>query len=143
VSIGESEDAAAHIGINTTLFKILAFAISAFFMGAVGANMATYIKYIDPGIAFNALKSFLPVLMVVFGGMRNLSGPIIGAAVFAYLQELLVVNFSSYYMISIGAIMILAILFMPNGLIGLLQSAIDLIKKRIGNKEEVVDRENA
>ena len=119
VSIGESEDAAAHIGINTTLVKLISFAIGSFFMGAVGAAMATRWTYIDPGIAFNSLYSFLPVLMVIFGGMDNLAGPIIGAAVFAYLQELFLVKFSSYYMIGIGLVMIVAILFLPRGLVGL------------------------
>ncbi|MDR0491624.1 MAG: branched-chain amino acid ABC transporter permease [Oscillospiraceae bacterium] len=121
VSIGESEDAASHVGINTTLYKILAFAISSFFIGAVGAAMAVRITYIDSGIAFSLLKSFLPVLMVVFGGMGSFAGPVVGAAIFAYLLELVRTNqvLSSYYSISIGAIMIIAILFLPEGLIGL------------------------
>ena len=119
VSIRESEDAAAHIGINTTLVKILAFAISSFFMGAVGAAIGSNWPYIDPGTAFNSMNTFLPVLMVIFGGTRNLAGPVIGATVFAWLQDILRVNFSLYYMISIGAIMVIAILFMPDGLVGL------------------------
>ena len=135
VSIGESEDAAAHIGINTTRTKLLAFAIGSFFMGAVGAVMATRWTYIDPGIAFNSLYSFLPVLMVIFGGMNNLVGPIIGAAVFAYLQELLIVKFPSFYMIGIGLIMIVAILFLPRGLVGLGLDIIRWIKAWIKKKK--------
>ena len=125
VSIGESEDAAAHIGVNTTFVKIIAFAISSFFMGAVGAAMATRWAYIDSYIAFDTLNAFLPVLMVIFGGMKKLAGPVIGAAVFAFLREMLIVNFSSYYLISIGVIMVVAILCMPEGLIGLGQSVKD------------------
>ena len=131
VSIGESEDAAAHIGINTTRVKLISFAISSFFMGAVGAAMATRWTYIDPGIAFNSLYSFLPVLMVIFGGASSLAGPIIGAAVFSYLQELLLVKFSSFYMIGIGLIMIIAILFLPRGLVGL---GMDIVHK-IGGRD--------
>jgi len=142
VSIGESEDAAAHIGINTTRTKLLAFAIGSFFMGAVGAVMATRWTYIDPGIAFNSLYSFLPVLMVIFGGMNNLVGPIIGAAVFAYLQELLIVKFPSFYMIGIGLIMIVAILFLPRGLVGLGLDIIRWIKGRI-NKQKTGTNEVA
>ena len=120
-SIGESEDAAAHIGVNTTLVKIIAFGISSAFMGAVGAAMAMRSSYIDSGTAFKALNSFLPVLMVIFGGMDRLAGSVIGAAVFAWLQEYLITSkiFSPYYSVTIGAIMILAILFMPKGLVGL------------------------
>ncbi|HXV42179.1 MAG TPA: branched-chain amino acid ABC transporter permease, partial [Anaerolineae bacterium] len=68
-SIGENEEAAAHIGINVTQMKVSAFAISALFMGATGAIMATRWTYIDPYIAFNPLFSFTPVLMAIFGGM--------------------------------------------------------------------------
>ena len=138
VSIGESEDAASHVGINTTWFKILAFAISSFFMGAVGAAMATRWTYIDPTIAFDTLKSFLPVLMVVFGGMKRLAGPIIGAAVFAWLQEILTTNFASYYLISIGAIMVIAILFLPDGLVGLWE----WFKDRVKNRKEAAGSAN-
>ena len=131
--IGESEDAAAHIGVNTTLVKLMAFAISSFFMGAVGAAMASRNAYVDPGIAFDPLKSFLPVLMVIFGGTRTLAGPVIGAAVFAYLQELLITDqiLSSWYRISIGAIMIIAILFLPEGLLGLGHKIYDKIMDKI------------
>jgi branched-chain amino acid transport system permease protein len=120
-SIGEYEEAAAHIGINVTAFKILTFAISAFFMGAVGAIMATRWTYIDPRIAFNPLISFLPVLMAIFGGMGRLYGPVIGAAVFAYLEEILITRFPYHYMLIFGVIMLVAILYMPDGLVGLIQ----------------------
>ena len=79
-SIGENEEAAAHTGINVTLVKVSAFAISAIFMGATGAIMATRWTYIDPYIAFNPLFSFTPVLMAIFGGMGQLYGPVLGAA---------------------------------------------------------------
>ncbi len=81
-SIGEDEEAANHTGVNVTALKTLTFAISAFFIGAVGSIMATRWTYIDPKIAFNPLISFMPVLMAIFGGMRRLYGPIIGATIF-------------------------------------------------------------
>jgi branched-chain amino acid transport system permease protein len=120
-SIGESQEAAAHRGINVTWVKVLAFAISAVFMGAAGAIMATKWAYVDPRIAFNPLISFLPVLMAIFGGMGQIYGPVIGAAVFTYLQELLITKFAYYYMLLFGIILIVAILYMPNGVVGLIQ----------------------
>jgi branched-chain amino acid transport system permease protein len=120
-SIGEYEEAAAHRGINVTALKIITFAISAFFMGAAGAIMATRWTYIDPRIAFNPLISFMPVLMAIFGGMGQLYGPIIGAAIFTYLEEFLVTRFPYYYMLIFGIIMLVAILYMPGGLVGLIQ----------------------
>jgi branched-chain amino acid transport system permease protein len=120
-SIGEQEEAATHIGINATLVKTIAFAISALFMGATGAIMATKWKYIDPRIAFDPLLSFLPVLMAIFGGTGQLFGPVFGAAIFAYLEEILTTKFPYYYMLLFGSILIVVILFLPHGMVGLVQ----------------------
>jgi branched-chain amino acid transport system permease protein len=120
-SIGQEEEAAAHTGVNVTIVKVTTFAISAFFMGTAGAVMATRWTYIDPRIAFNPLISFMPVLMAIFGGMGHLFGPIIGAALFTYLEEFLVTRFPYYYMLIFGIIMLLVILYLPDGVVGLIQ----------------------
>jgi len=121
-SIGEDEEAAAHTGIHVTLLKVITFAISAVFMGAAGAIWAIRLTYIDPYIAFDINNSFMPVLMAIFGGMGQLYGPILGAAVFSYLREILITRFSYYYMLLIGIILLVAILYLPNGLAGLIQT---------------------
>jgi branched-chain amino acid transport system permease protein len=120
-SIGENEVAAAHRGINVTMVKIFTFAISAFFMGAAGAIMATKWTYIDPYVAFNPLFNFFPVLMAIFGGIGQIYGPVIGAAVFTYLEEVLTTKLPYYYMLIFGVILVLAILYLPDGLVGLVQ----------------------
>jgi branched-chain amino acid transport system permease protein len=120
-SIGEEEEASAHTGINVTALKIITFAVSAFFMGAAGAVMATRWTYIDPRIAFNPLLSFMPALMAIFGGMGQLYGPIIGAAIFTYLEELLITKFPYYYMLIFGITMLVVIRFMPQGVEGVIQ----------------------
>jgi branched-chain amino acid transport system permease protein len=120
-SIGEDEEAAAHAGVNVTMLKVITFAISASFMGAVGAAIATRWTYIDPYIAFKSLYSFMPVLMAIFGGMGHFYGPILGAAVFAYLEEVLITKFPYHYMLLFGAILLITILYLPDGLIGLVQ----------------------
>jgi branched-chain amino acid transport system permease protein len=120
-SIGEDEEAAAHTGINVTLLKVITFAISAVFMGAAGAIWAIRLTYIDPYIAFDVNNSFMPVLMAIFGGMGQFYGPILGAAVFSYLREVLITKFPHYYMLLIGVILLVAILYLPNGLIGVIQ----------------------
>jgi branched-chain amino acid transport system permease protein len=122
-SIGDNEEAAAHRGINVTALKTITFALSAFFMGAAGAIMATRWTYIDPKIAFNPLISFMPVLMAIFGGMGQLYGPVIGAAIFTYLEEFLVTRFPYHYMLIFGIIMVIAILYLPGGLVGLAQKS--------------------
>ena len=132
-SIGQEEDAAAHTGIDVTALKIITFAISAFFMGAAGAIMATRWTYIDPRIAFNPLLSFMPVLMAIFGGMGQLYGPILGAAVFTYLEEFLITRFPYYYMLIFGIVMVVAILYLPSGLLGVVQK----LRKRISGGQHV------
>jgi branched-chain amino acid transport system permease protein len=121
-SIGEYEEAAAHSGINVVRTKVLCFAISSIFMGMAGAIMATRRAYVDPGVAFNLSQTFLPVLMALFGGMGNLVGAVIGAAVFTYIGELLLTRFPDLYMLIFGVVLILAIVFMPNGIVGLAQT---------------------
>jgi len=132
-SIGENEEAAAHTGINVTLVKVITFAISAVFMGAAGAIMATRWTYIDPYIAFNLLISFMPVLMAIFGGMGQLYGPVIGAIIFTYLKEELITRIPELYMIIFGVVLVAVILFLPNGLVGLIQK---LWKRVTGEQHE-------
>jgi len=129
-SIGQEEDAAAHTGVNVTMVKAITFAISAFFMGAAGSIMATKWTYIDPYIAFNPLYSFMPVLMAIFGGMGQLYGPVIGAAIFTYLEEFLITRFPYYYMLIFGIILVIAILYLPDGLVGLIQKLWKRISER-------------
>jgi branched-chain amino acid transport system permease protein len=120
-SIGEQEEAAQHIGINVTLLKVSIFAISAFFIGATGTIMATRWTYVDPYIAFDLNRSFTPVLMAIFGGMGQPWGPVLGATIFAYLEELLITKFPYYYMLLFGIILTISVLYLPNGLVGLIQ----------------------
>ena len=118
-AIGEDEEAAAHAGVNVTAVKTIIFGLSALFMGATGSIMATKWTYIDPYIAFDPFFSFMPVLMAVFGGMATFVGPIVGAAVFGLLEELLLTQFPFYYMLMFGIILVVAITYLPNGLTGL------------------------
>jgi branched-chain amino acid transport system permease protein len=130
-SIGECEDAAAHVGVNTTFVKVIAFAATAFAMGAAGAARGTTLISIKPDIAFNILESFLPVLMVIFGGAGSFLGPVLGAVIFSVLKEQLITKWPKWYMIIFGTVMILAILLLPNGLVGSLKEVPGVKKKLI------------
>ena len=119
--IGESEEAAAHSGVNVNRVKASFFGVSAFFMGLTGATLCWRWSYIDPTTAFNIQYSFMPVLMAIFGGMGRLYGPIMGATIFALLEELLTTKFPYYYMLIFGLTMIVVIRFMPSGLEGVIE----------------------
>jgi branched-chain amino acid transport system permease protein len=119
--IGESEDAAAHTGINVTRVKTVTFAVSAFFMGLTGAAMSLRWSYVDPTMAFDISRSFMPVLMAIFGGMGHLYAPIAGASIFSILEELFTTKFPYYYMFLFGLTMLLVIRFMPLGIEGVIE----------------------
>ena len=120
-SIGETEEAAAHSGVNVNRVKVAIFAVSAFFMGATGATMSMRWTYIDPTSAFSIQYSFMPVLMAIFGGMGHLYAPITGAAILSLLEEILTTKFPYYYMLLFGLTMLVVIRFMPYGLEGMIE----------------------
>ena len=90
--------------------------------------MATRWIYVDPASAFNVFYSFMPVLMAVFGGMGQLYGPVIGAAIFAYTERTLRLQSPYYYMLAFGIILILVILYLPGGLVSLVPK----VRNRLG-----------
>jgi branched-chain amino acid transport system permease protein len=118
-TIGDDEEAAAHVGVNVNPLKTITFAVSAAFMGAAGAIMATRWSYVDPYIAFNPLFSFMAVLMALFGGLGRFYGPILGAVIFAYLEETLITRFPYHYMLIFGLVLVATILYLPGGLVAL------------------------
>jgi branched-chain amino acid transport system permease protein len=87
-AIREDETAALAVGKVVNKYKIIVFAIGAFFAGIAGSLYAHYITFIDPS-SFTVMESITILLMVVFGGMGSLSGSFIGAAVLVILPELL------------------------------------------------------
>jgi branched-chain amino acid transport system permease protein len=121
-SIGQNEEASAHIGINVNMVKIIAFAVTCFFMGATGAVIATRWSYVDPSVAFAPFRSFYIIIMVILGGMQStIYGPMLGATIVTLLSDVILVDFSRHTMLLFGIILIVVILFLPNGLIGILQ----------------------
>jgi branched-chain amino acid transport system permease protein len=144
-SIGGNEEAAEHMGINTTRVKVLTFAISSTFMAAAGVITAPIWIYINSNIAFSLYYSFMPILMAVFGGMGHLYGPIIGAVVFAYLERIVRNEFPDYFMIGFGTILVVVILFLPNGLAGLvptLQERLRRLTARVRRGDETEQHAN-
>jgi len=128
-SIGQSEEAAEHMGVNTTAVKVGAFAVTALFVGATGSTMATRWTYIDPSIAFNPLFSFMPILMATFGGIGSMTGQILGATVLTLLADLLLTRFPYYYMLIYGVVLVVVILFLPGGIMGL-RRALKALRRR-------------
>jgi branched-chain amino acid transport system permease protein len=89
IAIREDEDAAAAMGINTTLYKTIAFAMSGGFAGLVGGAFAYWITYIDPDAVFKVIMTIQMIIMAVFGGIGTVVGPLLGALVLTSVSEVL------------------------------------------------------
>lgn len=116
VAIREDEDAAAAMGINTALYKTIAFAVSGFFAGLAGGVFAYWITFIDPDAVFRVLTTIQMIIMAVFGGMGTVVGPLLGALVLTSVSEFLSTQLVSLAELFNGLIVILVVLFMPKGL---------------------------
>jgi branched-chain amino acid transport system permease protein len=91
VAIRDSDIAAEVIGINLTIYKTLAFAISAFYAGIAGGLFGFVLGFFDP-FTFNMMLSIIFLVMVVVGGLGSIAGPIMGAVLITYLQYSLLKN---------------------------------------------------
>ena len=117
--IGSDEQRAQTLGVNTRLVKIGGFALTAAFAGAVGAAMSVRWTYIDPHTVFNPFIGFQTVLIALIGGAATLWGPLLAAVVFSLLAETLRLQAPHIYMMSLGALLILCVLYLPGGLASL------------------------
>lgn len=119
MGIGADEQRAQTLGVNTRLVKIAGFAITAAVAGAVGAAMSVRWTYIDPHTVFNPFIGFQTVLIALIGGAVTLWGPLIAAIVFSLLAETLRLKAPQVYMMSLGLLLILSVLYLPGGLASL------------------------
>ena len=116
VGIGADEQRAMTLGVNTRLIKVLGFALTAAFAGAVGAAMSVRWTYIDPATVFNPFIGFQTVLIALIGGIATLWGPLIAAIVFSLLAETLRLQAPQLYLMALGLLLILCVLYLPGGL---------------------------
>lgn len=119
--IGADEERAQTLGVHTRRTKIMGFALAAFFAGALGAAMAVRWTYIEPASVFNPFIGFQTVLIAMIGGAQTLVGPLASAIVFSLLTELLRLRFPYAYLIMLGFLLILLVLYLPGGIASLVQ----------------------
>jgi branched-chain amino acid transport system permease protein len=119
VAIREDEQAAAANGIHILKYKVLAFAVGAFFTGLCGSVYAYYLFHIHPLGFFSLNWALLPVLMTVLGGIGKMAGPILGAFVLAGIFEMANLWIPEVHPIFAGAFIILVMLFLPQGIMSI------------------------
>ncbi len=116
IAIREDELAASVMGINTAIYKIIVFGIGCFYAGLAGSYLAVYQTTITPS-NFRLEESCLMIIMVIVGGMGSLLAPIAGVLVMTLATEYFR-GISEYRMLIIGVIMVVVLLFRPQGIFG-------------------------
>jgi branched-chain amino acid transport system permease protein len=130
LAIRENELEARAAGIDPVRYRLLAFALSAYLAGIAGALQIHHIGYITPEL-YGVDNSFWPITYVILGGLGTLAGPVVGTIVLTIIWEGLKatgITFGRY--VIIGLILILAIIFMPRGLVSLPEGLREWLKRR-------------
>jgi branched-chain amino acid transport system permease protein len=133
ISIREDETAADSMGINTTYYKVVAFAIGAFFAGIAGGLYAHNFYIIQPS-NFGFLKSFDILILVVLGGLGSLSGAVLAAILLTVVTTFLQ-DYPETRMIIYSLVLIVMMLYRPQGLMGT-KEITSMFKRKGGSSHE-------
>lgn len=120
-AIREDEQGAKALGLDPTRLKIQAFVLSAVPTSLLGGVFAYWVTFIDPDSALGDLVSDQALVMVVFGGMGTLIGPVVGAVLIFAFKTVFWAYLSEYevlYVIILGAVIAASVVFLPNGVLG-------------------------
>ena len=158
LSIREDQDAAESLGINTHHYKMISLVIAAALTGVAGALYMNYMGFIDPHVVFSLHDiSIMAILVGIVGGVGTHYGPAVGAFVMVAVQELfrtggfgiisktakasgsdLLISLSEFFtkahVMGFGILVVLAILFLPNGFVGDWNKIVGLLYRRKRSK---------
>ncbi|MDR0433928.1 MAG: branched-chain amino acid ABC transporter permease [Gracilibacteraceae bacterium] len=137
IAIRENEIAAETMGINTTKYKVMAFAIGAGLAGLAGGIYANHMYMIQPS-TFNFLKSFEILVMVVLGGLGSITGCILGAIVMTVMNNALGI-FPEIRMIIVSVLLVTMMIFRPNGLMGTTELRLPFRRGPFGTKGDMTN----
>jgi branched-chain amino acid transport system permease protein len=121
-AIFQDEDSSETQGVDAAKLKMMAFIISAFLAGMVGGIYGYYRSYIHPDLVFDVSISVFVVLMALLGGRDSWIGPVIGASIVVVINEILTAYIgigAEFSRIVYGLLLVVVIMYLPNGLIGL------------------------
>ncbi len=121
MTVREDEIAAEATGIDTARHKLYAFLLSAFVPGVVGGLFARDQGYIEPIAVFPLIFTITMIVMALFGGKGTVWGPVLGAVCLFVFQELVWARFLYLHQVLFGAIIVVVVLFLPRGILGVLQ----------------------
>jgi branched-chain amino acid transport system permease protein len=130
VCIKQNESAADMIGVNATLYKSSAFAFSGLFVAMAGVLYAAWVHYIEPPDVYDVLFAVKPIVMALLGGLGSPAGALLGAFVFLGIEEAVWRNYLQIHSGVLGLMVVLLLLFLPNGLM----SIRDRVRMALGSR---------
>jgi len=138
-ALGDSEPAAAALGVRVTRAKLVAFVISAAGCAIAGAVIYLNLLRVQPTAAFSINWTVFMIFIVVIGGLGTIEGPLLGTIIFFALQEWLA-DLGTWYLIILGVLAIAITIRMPNGLWGWFTQRTGVSLFPVGRRLEVQSR---
>lgn len=117
-AVRDDAEAADMMGVNVTRVRLYGWLIAAFFPAVCGGVEAWYTNVVDTETAFNTLTTAKTVIYAVAGGLGTVTGPIVGALVMVWLDELIWRQFPLLNLLILGVATVLLVLFLPRGIVG-------------------------
>ena len=145
LAIRDDEDRALGLGVKAGPSKLVAFVISALIVGMVGAIWAYFVESIYPPSAFDATFDVAIALMAFLGGLGTIVGPILGALLLEPTQQYFTLQFgqSGYYLVIYGALFLVVLLLLPQGVVPTLRVRWNRFKAARSQQEEVAVSDTA
>jgi len=131
-AIREDEEAAEASGVGALRHKLIALAVSALFAGLAGGTFAFYHVSYYPEMPFQPTWTFDAVLPVYIGGIGTLWGPVVGAVLYILVREQLSLTLVQAHQVIFGALFIIVVLALPEGLVGARRRFLKLLTGRMG-----------
>lgn len=124
-AIKDDRYAAEMSGINSFRYRIYAWIMSTFLTGCAGAMFGIYLGFFYPGGVFDLTQfSVLVIIFLIFGGRGTYLGPLIGTAILFFTYQILEMDLPSLYLLAFGLIIVLTVLFMPDGVVSLISKRV-------------------
>jgi branched-chain amino acid transport system permease protein len=133
MAIREDQDVAMVVGIDPARSKVIAYVISAVFPAMAGAAFFFKNGIIEPGHAFDLIRSIESLVMVVLGGIGTVAGPVVGAAVYEWLRGFLITNptLANFQLFLAGLLLLIVVLFVSAGLVGWLRNRFPVLRSYV------------
>jgi len=137
-AIKANEEAADVMGINTTLYKIVAWSIGGLYTALAGGIYAYWFTFIEPATMFDVVVVVKLFVILLLGGSGTVMGPLYGAFIFEGISEIVWSRFLNLHLGILGVLIILIIFFIPNGLIETLRRGFSIKNIRDTIREQKV-----